>query len=309
MPGALLPKLPAVLQNSLDTLLLAQQSSAPSAQPDATLVSTFTERLEQSFAMLREFVPALFGALFILFGGYLIAKGIEKGVLRVLRRVHLNELLERGGVMQAVERSGSHLNPAKVIANVLFWIVMFAVLLVAANAIGLESLANVFSELVSYIPSVIAAIVIIILGIVLGGFVGGLIMASAGGLHGGPWLARTGRAGVIVLAVFMALQELGIATDIVTTAFAILFGAVALALALAFGLGNRDLAAEVTREWYQRYRAERLAIDAEAAAEEAEELAEEASEDASEAASEAAAAAAVAARALRTRLETETARA
>ena len=284
-PAPLLTTLPEVLQNTqVDTLLLAQQAATPSGTSDATVVSTFTERLQQSFAMLGEFVPALFGALAILFGGYLLAKGIEKGAQRLLRRVRFNDLLERGGVMQAVERSGSHLNPAKVIANVLFWFVMFAVLLVAANAIGLESLANVFSELVSYIPSVIAAIVIIILGIVLGGFVGGLIMASAGGLHGGPWLARTGRAGVIVLAVFMALQELGIATDIVTTAFAILFGAVALALALAFGLGNRELAAEVTREWYSRYRAERLAIDAEAAAEEAEEAAEEASHDATEAA-------------------------
>lgn len=305
MIGALLPVISAVLQNSqVDTLLLAQQPVAPSGPADAAVVSTFTERLEQSFAMLGEFVPALFGALVILFAGYLVAKVIEKFTQRMLRRVRLNQLLERGGVMQAVERSGAHMNPAKVIANVLFWFIMFAVLLVAANAIGLDSLANVFSELVSYIPSVIAAIVIIILGIVLGGFVGGLIMASAGGLHGGPWLARTGRAGVIVLAVFMALQELGIATDIVTTAFAILFGAVALALALAFGLGNRDLAAEVTREWYQRYRAERMAIDAEAAAEEAEELAEEASEEASEAASEAAAAAAVMAHSARARLET-----
>ena len=245
----------------------------------AALTSTFTERLERSFALLGEFVPALLGALVILFVGYLVARVIERATARLLRRMHFNQLLERGGVMQAVERSGSHLNPAKVIANLLFWCVMFAVLLVAANAIGLESLANVFSELVSYIPSVIAAIVIIILGIVLGGFVGGLIMASAGGLHGGPWLARTGRAGVIVLAVFMALQELGIATDIVTTAFAILFGAVALALSLSFGLGNRELAGEVTRAWYQRYQAERRAIDAEAAADEAEELAEEASED------------------------------
>ena len=251
-----------------------QADSGPSA-----LMSTFTERLEQSFALLGEFLPALFGALVILFAGYLVAKVIEKGTARLLRRMHLNQLLERGGVMQAVERSGSHLNPAKVIANLLFWCVMFAVLLVAANAIGLESLANVFSELVSYIPSVIAAIVIIILGIVLGGFVGGLIMASAGGLHGGPWLARTGRVGVIVLAVFMALQELGIATDIVTTAFAILFGAVALALSLSFGLGNRELAGEITREWYQRYQVERRAIDAEAAADEAEELAEQTSED------------------------------
>ncbi|GAB1342602.1 mechanosensitive ion channel family protein [Gemmatimonas sp.] len=268
------------LQPFPDSLMLATATQDVGAA--GTVASTFSERLEQSFALLGEFVPALFGALVILFAGYLVAKVVEKGTARLLRRLKFNQLLERGGVLQAVERSGSHLNPAKVIANLLFWVVMFAVLLIAASAIGLDSLANVFTELMSYIPSVIAAIVIIILGIVLGGFVGGLIMASAGGLHGGPWLARIGRGGVIVLAVFMALQELGIATDIVTTAFAILFGAVALALSLSFGLGNRELAGEITREWYDRYRAEQRAIDAEAAAEEAEELAEESSEDAAE---------------------------
>lgn len=242
---------------------------------DATMGSGFADRLQQSFTLFAELVPAFFGALVILFAGYLVAKVVEKGTQRLLRRLRFNQLLERGGVMQAVDRGGAHLNPARVIANLLFWVVMFAVLLVAANAIGLESLANVLSELVSYIPSVIAAVVIIILGIVLGSFVGGLIMASAGGLHGGSWLARIGRGGVIILAIFMALQELGIATEIVTTAFAILFGAVALALALSFGLGNRELAAQVTREWYENYRAERLAIERGVALEEAEELAQE----------------------------------
>ncbi len=234
----------------------------------------FFARLQESFAQLGLFVPSLLGSLVILFAGYLLAKLVEKGTSRLLRRVRLNEMLERGGVLHAVERSGTQLNPARVIANLLFWFVMFAVMLIAANALGFQSLANVFSELVSYIPSVIAAIVIIIVGIVLGGFVGGLIMASAGGLHGGPTLARVGRWGVIILAVFMALQELGIATDIVTTAFAILFGAIALAVALSFGLGNRELAGEVTREWYERYKAEKDAIAREAAEEEAAEEAE-----------------------------------
>src|SRR4051812_17282907 len=216
----------------------------------------FVDRLQASFAnVFGDILPALVGALIILFAGYLLAKVLEKLVERSLRRIRLNKLLERGGVMQAVERSGSHLNPVRVLANLVFWLVMFAVILVAANALGLESLANVFSELVSYILSVIAAIVIILVGIVLGGFVGGLISASAGALHGGRALARVGRGGVILLAIFMALQELGIATDIVTTAFAILFGAIALAMALSFGLGNRELAGEVTREWYEQYRA------------------------------------------------------
>ena len=208
---------------------------------------TFFERLQISFAQMGEFVPAMLGALIILFAGYLLARLVEKGIERLLRKIRLNEALERGGVMQAVERSGSHFNPTRVIANLVFWFIMFAVIMVAANALGLESLAGVFSELVGYIPSVMAAIVIIIVGIVLGRFVGGLILASAGAVQGGPTLARAGRWGVVVLAIFMALQELGVATDIVTTAFAILFGAVALALSLSFGLGNRELAGEVTR--------------------------------------------------------------
>jgi Conserved TM helix. len=230
---------------------------------DTTMTLTFGERLQGSFEQLSGYVPAFFGALVILFAGYLLARLIEKATDRLMRRIHLNRLLERGGVMQAVERSGSHVNPTRVAGSLVFWFVMFAVMLVAANALGLQSLANVFSELVSYIPSVIAAIVIIIVGIVLGGFVGGLIMASAGALHGGPTLSRVGKGGVIMLAIFMALQELGVATEIVTTAFAILFGAIALALALAFGLGNRDLAGEVTRDWYRRYKEERDAIDRE----------------------------------------------
>jgi len=239
----------------------------------------FAERVQTSLVLLGELVPAMLGALVILFAGYLLAKLCERGTDRFLRRIRLNAMLRRGGVLQAVDRAGTNVNPVRVVASLVFWLVMFAVLLVAANALGLESLAGVFSELLSYIPSVIAAIVIIILGIVLGGFVGGLIQASAGGLHGGPTLARVGRGGVVVLAVFMALQELGIATDLVTTAFAILFGAVALAMALAFGLGNRDLAGEVTRAWYERVRAEREAIERETAALEAEEEAEAEAEE------------------------------
>jgi hypothetical protein len=249
----------------------------------------FLERLQDSFAQLAEYVPALLGALVILFAGYLLARLVERASERLLRSIKLNEALERGGVIQAVERSGSHLNPARVLANLLFWLVMFLVIIVAASWLGLDSLAHVFNELVGYIPSVISAIVIVIVGLVLGRFVGGLIMASAGAVSGGPTLARVGRWGVVVLAIFMALQELGVATEIVTTAFAILFGAVALALALAFGLGNRELAAEVTRAWYRRYQAERAAIDA---AERAAEAADEAERAADEHAEPAAAAAA-----------------
>ena len=228
----------------------------------------FADRLQASLAQLWDFLPGFFGAAAVLIAGYLLAKAVQKGALRVLKRVHLNEVLRKGGVMHAVDRPGAHFNPTRVVAGLLFWFVMFTVMLVAANALGLDSLAQVFSELVGYVPSVVAAIVIVILGIVLGDVVGGLILAATGSLHGGPTLARAGKGGVIILAVFMSLQQLGVATDIVSTAFAIIFGAIALALALSFGLGNRELAGEITRAWYERYRAERAAIDQEVKEEE-----------------------------------------
>jgi uncharacterized oligopeptide transporter (OPT) family protein len=224
-------------------------------QIDSTTVG---DRLQDSFAQIfGQIIPAILGAGIIIFAGYLLAKALEKLTERLLKKIGLNRMLQRGGVIQAVERSGTHVNPTRIIANLVFWFVMFSIILIAANALGLDTLANVMGTLVSYIPSVIAAIVIILVGIVLGGFVEGLLVASAGAVHGGRSLARIGRASVILLAVFMALQELGIATEIVTTAFAILFGAIALAMALAFGLGNRELAGEVTREWYDRYKRER----------------------------------------------------
>jgi hypothetical protein len=237
---------------------------------------SFGDRLQVSLTQIGDYVPRFVAALLLIFAGYLVARVLERWTERLLRKIRFNRILEAGGVMDAVERSGSHLNPTRVAGNLVFWTVMFAVLIVTANAAGFESLATVFSELVGYVPSVVAAIAIIIVGILLGALVGGLIMVSAGSLRGGPTLARVGRGGVILLAIFMALQELGVATEIVTTAFAILFGAVALALALAFGLGSRDLAGEITRQWYEQYRAEREAIARESAAHErAEEAAEE----------------------------------
>lgn len=112
---------------------------------------TFLERLQDSFAQLADIVPALGGALIILFAGYLMAKLVEKGADRILRKLRLNQWLERGGVLEAVERTGAHFNPTRVLGKVLFWFVMFAVIMLAANALGMESLAGVFAELVGYI--------------------------------------------------------------------------------------------------------------------------------------------------------------
>jgi hypothetical protein len=217
-------------------------------------------RLLDALRQVGSYLPAVFGVLLIIVSGFVIARLVQGATDGLLRRIGFNSRLERAGLVRVLDHARSPFNPARIVSSLVFWGVMSVALFVAATALGLDSLAQVFGELVGYVPSVIAAIVIVVIGIGLGGLVSGIILASVGGMTGGLLLARAGRAGVVLLAVFMALQELGVATDIVTTAFAILFGAVALAAALAFGLGNRDLAAEVTREWYERFRAEREAL-------------------------------------------------
>ncbi|MEY2732983.1 MAG: hypothetical protein RL340_42 [Gemmatimonadota bacterium] len=229
--------------------------------------STFLSRLLDSLRGLLEYLPAMFGAAAVITIGYVLAKLAQRAVGRVLRRMHLNDVLKRGGI-PAHDHTGQPVNPTRVVANLIFWLILFTAMLVAADALGIDYLGQVFSELLSYVPSVIAAVVIVILGIVLGDFVSALITASTQNLDGGPTLARAGKGGVILLATFMALQELGVATDIVTTAFAIIFGALALALSLAFGLGSRELAGEVTRRWYESWRSERERIKRELASEE-----------------------------------------
>src|ERR1043166_3178282 len=112
-------------------------------QQDTT---NFGDRLQMSFSKLfGQTLPALVGALVILFAGYLLAKVLEKLVERGLRRIRLNHLLERGGVIQAVERSGTHVNPTRVLANLVFWLVMFTVIVLAAETLGLNSVASVVS--------------------------------------------------------------------------------------------------------------------------------------------------------------------
>ena len=218
-------------------------------------------RLRDGLVQIGRLLPGLLLALVILGAGFLVARLVERIVDGFLVRVQFDRSAARWGVTEAVERTGTRLDPARAVGKVLFWVVMLIVILLAATALGVPNINDIFSNLVGYIPSVFAAIIVIVLGLVLGEFVRALILASAGAVEGVPTLATVAKGMVITISVFMALQQIGVAADIVTTAFTLILGAVALAVALAFGLGNTGLAGEITRRWYEagRERASRAA--------------------------------------------------
>ena len=228
------------------------------------------ERLQTGFQQLWAVVPALAAAAVILLLGYFVARQVEKWTDRTLKRLDFNKVAEAGGLREAVDRTGGGLDPVHAVGKLLFWLIMLIVILLASAALGLDSINRMFGIMLGFIPTLIAAIVIVILGIVVGEFVRGLILASAGTMEGVPILANVAKGSVVVIAVFMALQQLGVAAELITAAFTLVLGAVALAVGLAFGLGNTTLAGEVTRRWYQAHRERRQRADeARRAAEEA----------------------------------------
>jgi hypothetical protein len=210
-------------------------------------VNELVDRLRTGAQQLGSVLPAFIVASLILLVGYFAAKQIERWVDRLLKHLDFNRVAEAGGLREAVDRTGAHLDPVHAVGKLLFWLMMLIVILLASAALGLDSINRMFGIMLSFIPTLIAAIVIVILGMVVGEFL--------------PILANVAKGSVVVIAVFMALQQLGVAEELITASFTLVLGAVALAVGLAFGIGNTTLAGEVTRRWYQEYRERKKLAD------------------------------------------------
>jgi hypothetical protein len=215
-------------------------------------VDEMLERLKVGAGQLWEVLPPLIAAALILLAGYFLARQVERWVDDSRKRLDFDRVIHAGGLDQVVERTGSRLDPVRALAKLIFWLVMLVVVLLASAALGLESINQMFGTMLSFLPSLIAAIVVVILGMIVGEFVRGLIVALAGNVAGVPTLAKLAKGAVVLVSVFLALQQVGVSQEIVTAAFTLILGAVALAAGLAFGLGNRELAGEITRRWYEQ---------------------------------------------------------
>jgi hypothetical protein len=221
------------------------------------MIETLGQRLEEGIGQIALFLPNLAMAIGILMAGIMIAKMLERGTEVGLQRIGFDRWMREGGVTEALERAGTRLEPSAVLAALVFWTVVLLVILTAGIALGVTAVGVLFAELLAYVPRVISAIIVLVIGILLGEFVKDLVLASAGNLSGAPTLARVGKGAVILLAVFMALEQLDIAQDIVLVFFIAVVGAAALATGIAFGLGGKDVASEITRDWYEKNRRRR----------------------------------------------------
>jgi hypothetical protein len=218
------------------------------------MFESLAQRLEDAIKQVFSYLPNLAAALGILMVGLAIAKMVERGTDMFLHKIGFDRWMQEGGVTEALERAGTRLDPSSVLAKLVFWTVTLLVILLAATTLGITAVSVLFGEILNYIPNVITAVIVLVLGILLGEFIKDVVLASAGGLPGGVGLARLAKAAIILLTVFMALEQLDIAQDIVVVFFIAVVGSAALAAGIAFGLGGRDVAARITEEWYERSR-------------------------------------------------------
>ncbi|HWA15260.1 MAG TPA: hypothetical protein VG817_02420 [Gemmatimonadales bacterium] len=212
-------------------------------------MSDLWDRLLIGWEELLDVLPGLLAAAAIMLAGYFLARSLQRWTDRTLERLHFKRLADAGGLTEAVGRM--RLDPVHAIGKLVFWLTMLVAVLLASSALGLENVREMFGRMLSFIPTLISATVIIILGMIVGEFVRALIVASAGAVEGVNTVAKLTKGVMVMIAVFMALQQVGVTEEIVTAAFTLILGSIALATGLAFGLGNRDLAGEVTRKWYE----------------------------------------------------------
>ncbi len=209
---------------------------------------TLFQPLQNALSTFLSYLPQLIGAIVILIIGYIVAKVLQAVVGRVLQAIGFDGWMEKGGIKQFFDRAETNQTPASILGQLVFWFVFIIALTMAADALGIPQVSVILGQLIAYIPSIIAAILILILAALLANFVSGIVR----GATGSGLLASVAQYAIIVYAAFAALTQLGIAVQLTANTFLILLGGVALAAALAFGLGGRDLARDVLQKAYNR---------------------------------------------------------
>jgi len=207
-----------------------------------------------ALALLLAAIPRVIGFAIILIIGWIIASALAAAVASLLRAVRFNELAQRSGVSGFVHSMGVQTDSAGFLAMLVKWFVRLIVLVTAFDALGLPAVSQVLQQILLWLPNLVVALVVLVIAGLAANALAGLIRGATAeaGLGDPNLLANIARVAVWAFAVVIAVNQIGIATTIVNTLFMATVGAVAVAFALAFGLGGRETAATIVRGWYER---------------------------------------------------------
>lgn len=183
-------------------------------------------------------------ALIIFLIGWLVAILIKKAIVRILNILRIDSIAEQAKIADFLSRGGVKHTLSEIIGTIIYWVILWGVLISSLNMLALTGVSGFLDKILAYVPHVIGAIMILIVGIFISAFVASATRTAVAniGLSQVNLLSKFAQVMIIIFTILIALDELKIGT-VLTSAMNIVLGAVGLGVALAFGLGCKDIAA------------------------------------------------------------------
>src|SRR5258706_1420548 len=221
-------------------------------------IGVFLEPLRAFLAQAGALLPRILLAIAVLLAGWLIAKLGRFAVAGGLRAINFHVLTERAGMDGFLRNGGIRADTADVLALLCYWLVILAALIVGANGLGLTYVTDLLGKVVLFVPKLMVALLILAFGGYFARFVGNAVSARvrSGGIPpaDSELIGRLVQYAILTFVVLIALDQVNVGGDIIRQTFLIVLAGVVFALALAFGLGGKDWAAEILERFWPRKR-------------------------------------------------------
>jgi hypothetical protein len=208
------------------------------------------EPVRQMLARVGGFVPTLIGVLVILIVGWIIAGILKNVVVKVLKLIQLDTASEKSGLGDLLRRGGIKLTLSELIGVLIYWLIMLLVFMTALNALGMTVAAELLDKVILYIPNVIAAVFILALGIFFASMIGTIVRtaSSNAGVAQSKFLGQLTQTVIMIFTILITLEQLNIASAVVNIAVNVILASIGLAIAIAVGLGSKDIAGRMMQE-------------------------------------------------------------
>src|SRR3989344_4983411 len=216
--------------------------------------SALSDAFRDLLSGVVSFVPLLIFAILVLLVGWFIAVGVGRLVADLLTRIKFNQVFERGNWKEALAKADLKVDPAGFIGAIFKWVLVIVFLLAAVEILGFEQFAGFLRDVLAYLPNVIVAALILVVAIIVADIAEKVVRASVEGakIGHGQFISSVVKWFIWIFALFSALLQLDIAVlpvQVLIQTFVQGIGyGVALAVAIAFGLGGKDQAAEILRD-------------------------------------------------------------
>jgi hypothetical protein len=232
---------------------------APPGDSLENIMESFGIHLEPLRAILFQigaFLPRLLIALVVVVAGWLLAKLARFTVVRGLRAINFPVLTERAGLDNFLRQGGTLGDTTSLFGVLVYWLVILAALLIAFNGLGLTYITDLLTRVVWFVPNVFVALLILAFGAYFARFVGDTVTTYGRNikLQDAVFLGKLAQYAILIFVVLIALDQIKVGGDIVRESFLVILAGVVFALALAFGLGGKDWAAERIEQWWPRER-------------------------------------------------------